>query len=399
MTLSRLPGEKKTDYQKRLVYGKLIDKTLADVDYSELAQLVYGQTYSSDVARRMMYGSCRTMQLYDEEAENSICDDDLLAELEAKRVEVQKERYRFFDQRNAYNKIVRSEARRDELKEIIERAIMSGSLHELEYDDEACIRQVGDNDLLVSLNDIHYGANISNKWNVYNSDICKEMMQRYLERVIAIGATHCSENCIVWANGDLISGSIHKDIAVSNKENVIEQIVGVSELITTFLAELSRYFVNVTFVSVAGNHSRLEKKEDALKDERLDDLVEWYLKARLQNIENISIGCADKIDSTMYLINVRGKNFVGVHGDYDGSKEKLSALKSMVGVDVYGILLGHMHHNAVDEVQGVKTIMAGSFMGMDDFCVTKRIFGHPQQLVLVCGQEGVRCYYDICLKA
>ena len=51
MQLKRDGDESAFNYHKRLVYGKLVDKTLSDVDYSELSELVYGQQYSSDVAR------------------------------------------------------------------------------------------------------------------------------------------------------------------------------------------------------------------------------------------------------------------------------------------------------------------------------------------------------------
>ena len=70
----------------------------------------------------------------------------------------------------------------------------------------------------------------------------------------------------------------------------------------------------------------------------------------------------------------------------------------MAGRPLYAVLSGHMHHNKTDEVQGVKTIMAGSFLGMDDYCVQKRIVGKAEQLVCVCDSDGVKCIYDISLK-
>ena len=186
---------------------------------------------------------------------------------------------------------------------------------------------------------------------------------------------------------------------MTNKENVIEQIKGVSELIAEFLAELSNHFNHVTFISVAGNHSRIEPNKDkALISERLDDLVEWYLDARLQNFDNITIGGGDKIDHTIYLIDVRGKTYCGVHGDFDGSASKIQALQAMAGKQLYAVLSGHLHHNKTDEVQGVKTIMAGSFLGMDDYCVQKRIVGKAEQMVCVCDEYGIRCSYDISLQ-
>jgi hypothetical protein len=224
------------------------------------------------------------------------------------------------------------------------------------------------------------------------------MMSRYLDRIIKIAETHQSENCIVWENGDAISGAIHRSIQITNKENVIEQIMGASELIAEFIAELSKHFKTVKFVSVSGNHSRIDpNKDNALVDERLDDLIEWYISARLQNFDNVEIGAGEKIDSTMYLIDVRGKNYCGVHGDFDGSASKVQSLQTMVGKPLYAVLSGHMHHNKVDEVQGVKTVMAGSFLGMDDYCVQKRIFGKPEQMVCVCDEDGIVCHYDISL--
>jgi len=394
--LSKRQHETELAYHKRLIYGKLVDGTLADEDYSELAPYVYGKEYSSDVARRMMYGSRRTLELLDMDAERAITSDDILSEMDAKKVEVQKERQKFYDQRVALNKLVRDRARQEELNEIITSVVLNGNLPSLNYSPATPI--VSDNDLLVSLNDIHYGAVVDNYWNKYNSDICREMMCRYLDQIIEIGKIHGSENCIVWANGDEISGNIHNSIAVTNKENVIEQITGVSELIAEFLAELSKHFTVVRYVSVAGNHSRIDIKDRALKDERLDDLVEWYLQARLQAFDNVLIGDCDKVDSTMYLIDIRDNTYCGIHGDYDGSAAKVQALQTMARRPLYAVLSGHLHHNKIDEVQGVKTIMAGSFLGMDDFCVSKRIYGQPEQMVCVCDHTGIRCSYDIKLS-
>ena len=407
MDLSQKLGESNADYHRRLVYGKLVDKTLSDVDYTELADALYGQAYAPDVARRMVYGSKRTLDAIAQDAEQNIKDEDTLSLLDAKRIELQKERQKFFDQRNAYSKLLRERSRQEELNEILTEAVKSGNLPQLNY--QRVEIEPSDNDLLISLNDIHYGANVQNYWNTYNSDICREMMCRYLDRIISIGETHNSENCIVWANGDEISGNIHQSIAVTNKENVIEQIKGVSELIAEFLAELSKHFRQVIFVSVSGNHSRIDPNKDrALTSERLDDLVEWYLSARLQNFENVIIGTPDihttaaansvKVDETMYLIDIRGKTYCGVHGDFDGSAGKVQALQTMAGKPLYAVLSGHLHHNKTDEVQGVKTIMAGSFLGMDDYCVQKRIFGKAEQMVCVCDESGIRCSYDIPLK-
>lgn len=396
MQIEQKENETKFDFHRRLIYGKLVDKTLADVDYSELAELVYGQPYSSDVARRMFYGSRRTLELLDESRMDQISASDEVREIEAKMMELRKERQKFYDMRAAFNKVVRERSRQEELNEILTAAVRSGDLPSLSY--ERTYIEPSDNDLLCSLNDIHYGIDVHNAWNTYNPEVCREMMKNYLDRIISIAERHRSENCYVFSNGDAISGRIHPTIQIANRENAIEQVKGVSELIAEFLAELSAHFRKVIFVSVAGNHSRLDTKENSPIDERLDDLVDWYLSARLQNFENVVIGGCEKIDSTMYLLDIRGKVYAGVHGDFDAGATKIVALQAMARRPLYAVLSGHLHHNRIDEVQGVKTIMAGSFIGMDDYCIRQRIYGHPQQLVCVCDDSGVVCTYDIPLK-
>ncbi len=381
--------------------GKMVDHTIDD-DYEELSERLFGDgsCFSATEVRKRMYGMKAVIDAVEREGEDAIRSTDRMSELDRKKIELQAERQKFYDQRNAFNKLVRERSRQEELNEILVKSIQEGDLPRLDYEfDPYGVVTQSDNDLLVSLNDIHYGATVENYWNTYNSDICREMMCRYLDRIIQITRTHSSQNCIVWANGDEISGNIHKSITVTNKENVIEQIKGVSELIAEFIAELSKHFVTVTFVSVAGNHSRLDpNKDNALVSERLDDLIEWYLAARLQSFENVIIGGGEKVDETMYLIDVRGKTYCGVHGDFDGSPSKIQALQTMARKPLYAVLSGHLHHCKIDDVQGIRTIMAGSFLGMDDYCVQKRIYGRPEQMVCVCDETGVRCSYNVSLN-
>ena len=393
MDIEKQKNESAFDYHKRLVYGKLVDKTLADTDYSELSIPLFGQQYSSDHTRKMMRGSLMTMELMEQEGIDSITDEGILSEVDAKMLELKKERQKFFDQRSALNKIIRERSRQEELNEILLTAVRDGDLPSLDYSPNYI--EPNGSTLLVGLNDLHYGISINNAWNVYNPDVCREMLCKYIDRIVEIADIHKTSDCIVFCNGDLISGNIHHTIQLANKENVINQVKGISELLSEFLAELSKHFATVKFISIAGNHSRIDTKEKSPINERLDDLIEWYLDARLQNFENIIIGCQEKIDSTMYLIDIHGKTYCGVHGDMGNGSANIAAIQAMAQRPVYAILCGHKHHNMLDEDQGVKILMSGSFLGMDDFCIKKRIFGKPEQMVCVCDSTGIVCHYDI----
>lgn len=398
--LTRLPDESNFDYHRRLVNGKLVDRTLADVDYAELSVPLYGKALSSDTTRKAMYGSKRTIEVLEKEMldrVSSSAEQSVLSNLDAKMVELRKEQQKMFDQRAALNQVLRDRARAEELNAIITTAIQSADLPVLP-DEVAVAEDIGrqsDNDLLVSLNDIHFGAVVENYWCRYDSDICAQMMRKYVERIVQIAKVHGSQNCYIWANGDMISGNIHYEIAVSNRENLVKQVMGVSELIAQFINALRPFFHHVHFTSVAGNHSRIGQKDKSILNERLDDLVEWYLVARMQNCRDVTIGSGEKIDTTMYALEVRGKTYVGVHGDFDPTPAHIQSLQTMAQRPVYAVLLGHLHHCATNHVQGIRTIMAGSFQGMDSFCVQRRIYGKPEQMVCVCDENGIVCSYEV----
>ena len=81
--LSQRPNETPLEHHRRLVYGKLVDRTLADYDYTELSQYVYGKQFAPDVARREMYGSRYTLQLMDAERIENSSDRALLDEIDS----------------------------------------------------------------------------------------------------------------------------------------------------------------------------------------------------------------------------------------------------------------------------------------------------------------------------
>ena len=389
-------NEDSYEYGLRLIELK-VEQNPSDLEWSDIVDLL-GLNVHYDSLRKAAnvtpYSGYNVMKHFKAKmASGELSGSTYMDELDKKMLEFKMERQRFFDQRNALNKVVRGLARGEENYDILERAIMNGALPQLSYIPAHI--EPSDKDLLVSLNDLHFGAYVDNYWNYYNSDVCRLLLQEYIGHILEIADLFGAENCYIWANGDLISGNIHKSIAVSNRENVIQQVVGVSELVAQFLAELSKHFKHVYFASVAGNHSRIEEKNVASIHERMDDLVEWYLKARLQNFENVVFDNHRKIDDTMYLLDIRGKTYLGVHGDYDGSPMKVQSLQTMAQEPIYAILSGHLHHNKTDSVQGIKTIMAGSFLGIDDYCVEKRIYGQQQQLVCVCSYEGIKGCFDI----
>ena len=325
---------------------------------------------------------------------DDILNKEYLDELDDKLQEIEKERVRLRDERAERSKSIRIEARVENKLDLLEDAVKN--IGKIEYNIQPQLHHItSDNDMIVILSDLHIGQTFCSGWGRYNSEVAKDRMSQYLSRIIDIQKLHNCENCYVSLQGDMISNSIHKTIAITNRENVIEQIILASEIISSFIAELSQHFNCVNVVSVVGNHSRIDRKEDALKDERLDSLIEWYAKAKLDSIGNVNFIAS--FDNTMSIFCVRDRHYVSVHGDYDKFDiNGVARLSMMIGFIPYCILFGHKHFPATSEVNGVKLIQAGSIPGSgDDHTIELRLSGRPSQTVLICSENGIECNYTI----
>ena len=388
--LQRNENESVKDYKIRLCENKdllgLTWQTIANAINKEA-----GENYTESSYRKW-WASFRDGCEY--QKRKSLDGDAIIKEYELKRIQFEKERQRFFDQRNSYSRMVRPDARHDELIDILQNTISEMENGKFEPIVPKIINS--DNDLLVQLNDLHIGANVKNAWNTYNTDVCKKYLQQYIKAVYDIQATHNSKNCFVSLGGDLINGAIHPTIAIENKENVVQQVMVAAQLISDFIYAMCSIFENVSVAVVAGNHSRLGRKEESLYQERLDDLIPWYAKARLQDVNNVTF--LENIDTTMCMMKIRGLKYVGVHGDYDNGRQALQSLNIMNDSDIYAVATGHRHHNLCDRLNKVKILMSGSMLGMDSYCIEKRIVGIPQQLVSVCDETGVVASYDVNFK-
>lgn len=397
MELERKEGETEIQYLWRI--GKMVDAgkigSWKDITPTLNKQLREDDEYYDESAYRKKYQAAK--KFYDEIFSQQ-GNEDFKKEQEEILREIKKEKIKLRDERTESNRGIRIEARVEDKLDYFEKIIANQGkvdYEPLKLAERELIKTKSDNDLVIMLSDLHIGQTFASAWGRYNLEVAKDRMNQYLNKIIEIKDRHNSENCFVTLQGDMISNSIHKTIAITNRENVIEQVISASEMITAFLAELSKIFNNVTVASVVGNHSRIDKKEDALKDERLDTLIEWYAKSKLENFENIEF--IDPYDNTFNCFVVRNKHYFIVHGDYDKfDMAGVAKLSMMAGYFPYCILFGHRHFPATTEINGIKLVQSGSFPGAgDDHTIELRLSGKPSQTVLVCNEDGIECNYTV----
>lgn len=396
--LFRYPKEQEQAFLWRV--GQAKDSGEIDVTWEQIATYMNGEfrdteeDYRTESAYRKQYATAKNF--YESVFVKQLGGDAYLEQLREERQELYKVKTQVRDERNELNRKLRGTARLDSTLDALGRTIESSGKER--YLPTVQATPDGETDIVCCLSDIHYGIEFDSYTGKYNSDIAKERILKYASELVKIGKRHKSKDIYVAMLGDQISGNCHPSISVENRENVIEQIMGVSGIISDFLYEVASYFDNVYVVSVGGNHSRIQPKDVAVKDERLDNLIIWYLQCNFKHMaDRVHITpVKENIDSTLALITVRGNDYVAVHGDYDPFTDAgIAKLVMWLGKKPYAILSGHMHTHFYKEMS-VIGVQSGSMCGSgDDYTVERRLRGKPSQAACVVNEEGIVTAYPV----
>ena len=303
---------------------------------------------------------------------------------------------KYRDQRRSWSKQNHGDARFEEVMDLLEERLDNFAKTEFPVHPVPVID--GDNSMIIALSDLHIGQCFSSFFGEFNSDIAKERLQKYLNKIIEIARANNVKKAYVCMLGDNISNSLHKTIEVSNKENVIDQLKLSIEYITSFCYELTKHFEHVYLASASGNHSRLQAKDLAAHSERLDAFIAWDVCRTLENQSNFHSLLHRSIDDGIAEIPVEGKSYLLIHGDFDApSKQGYLNLSNMIGFFPDYVLCGHRHFCSYS--QETKFIQSGSLAGAGcDYTIERRLKGDPSQMICICDNTGVVGVYPVILN-
>lgn len=303
-----------------------------------------------------------------------------------------KERLRIKDERVSMRRQWREDGRRTELFDLFETEISRAEpIKYKAIPTTDCKKAV-----VVCLGDLHYGLCYDTIGGTYNSDIAKERVMHYAEDIKSIAEKENARLAYVFLLGDMISGNIHTTTRIENREDIVEQIVGASELTAEFLRQLASSFMFTYVNSVPGNHSRVDANMDnTLRGERMDNLVMYYCKTKLEKINNIDF-IENTFDSTVGLFDIFGKVYASVHGDLDPDmKASAARISTQLKKPLYCLLLGHLHV-ASTQFEDTVYIRNGSVCGSgDEYTMKKRLFGPPIQMCAVVSEQGIESVHPV----
>ena len=402
-----IPEQAKSEIRKRKEAG---------ATWTGIVQWI-AEEYGIDVHRTTI------QRWYDKEVYLDFPDpeDDLIVEKDtpAERIKLDKKVATHKAEAIFYKKLYEQAIKESTKKEIIVDAIKNNApaFPSLQIDKTSKSRNTSNGStpqvVVAPLSDLHVGDNVDLEQmaglNQYNIDIFNKRLYGWATQLLNLVELRRNvapvDELIIPMLGDMVSGDIHEELARTNIDHCMGQMIRGANLISQALMLLTPHFKKITIPCVVGNHGRMTRKPP-MKDKYMDwdyMLYQW-VAAYMRNQKNVSFSIPKTFLNSFEVCN---RKILIMHGDsISGAGSTMAITRSITGLRAFlqfrqtleddmastdisdltdqfdSIMMGHFHR--IDEIDiGTGAIhICGTMKGGDEFAAQKlHAITKPKQLV------------------
>ena len=330
------------------------------------------------------YSGYAVAKYYQDKFQNNYCAQEEIDRLEQLKKEVYKEKIKYQDARREYRKDLTSEARFENLIDVLKQEISNLDDLPLYKYGERVEKSREPKCAILELSDWHIGATVDTQWNCYSIEVARERMQQLLNKVKKYILSYNITNLAIEINGDMVHGLINVSNRVQSEEDVVSQIILVSDMLAYFINELKPYVQKIKVITTLGNHGRLiPNKREAVNKENMEMLIPEFLKLKLN--KDITILTSNGLDFIKYEFN--GKVICLAHGQYDKPNQVIEDFTKVYKCVPNEIHLGHTHSYKDINESNIYITVNGSLMGSDEYAVNLREVTKPSQNLIVYDED------------
>jgi len=366
----------------------LIDKVEGtnDKDWVELVNDLEANCHPDSLRKSFnvgRYSGYRVAKYYQEKLENEYLADDELDRIQSQRDELYKERVKLQDARREYNKNLRTEARYENLVDVLKERMEDLADLPLEnfgefvnYNEEKCA--------ILQLGDWHTGALVDTQWNVYSINIMKERVVQLSNKVKRYAQNYKITDLMIEINGDMIEGLINCSNRIQAEEDVVQQIIIVSEVLAEMINNLKPYFNSISITTTLGNHGRLvPDKKASIGKENMEMLIPEFLRLRLS--KDVKILTSQGLDFMKYEFD--GKIICLAHGQNDKINTVIEDFVKVYKLAPSEIHLAHTHAYKDINKSNIMVTVCGSLKGSDEYALGMREVTKSSQNLIIYGED------------
>ena len=259
--------------------------------------------------------------------------------------------------------------------------------------------------LVVILSDTHFDEVVNvdemEGLNCYNREIAVMRLEKWAQNVIKLSRHYLSgityDGVVVILGGDIFTGDIHEELALTNEDTMIGSLLFWSEQVAAALQLLTDEFGKCFVTSVVGNHGRTTRKPRMKQRVKtnFDYLLSKMVERHFRLDKRISFDIPESADA---LIKIYGHGHLITHGDQVSGGGGIGGIYPPImrmrarkqsrymatGKSFQTLWLGHWHQY----ISTPSMIVNGSLKGFDEYAMLMG-FGHeaPQQALAIITPE------------
>jgi hypothetical protein len=366
------PNELNKDYRLRLyknqdAYG-LSNKEIGDlcneafaVNYDESAHRKYVKPYLDGYNDAIL--ECGS----ESEKVKSLIEEHKLVE-----ENIRKERYKLQATKLERDRQDRQDGRFELFYENVRDAIITLPLPEIK---SYTIERNNDDEYVILIADIHFGAKFKSAHNEYSIEIVKQRFSKLLSELIVLIEEKHLKKLTILGLGDDIQGLLRLTDLLINQIPVVNAVVEFPRIMASFLNELSAY-CDIDFYPVQNsNHSQtrpIGTKASELAGEDLEKVIVNHIYDMLINNPRVNVHI--EFEDKPIILDVKGFKCIAKHGHQlkSANDNVLKDLSDFYRVFFDYAFLGHFHAGkesvvGAGDINNRDVIVADGFIGSDPY--------------------------------
>jgi len=259
--------------------------------------------------------------------------------------------------------------------------------------------------LVVMLSDTHFDEVVDpdemEGLNAYNREIAVMRLERWTQNVIKLARNYLAgvnyDGVVIILGGDIFTGDIHEELALTNEDTMIGSLLFWSEQVAAAIQLLTDEFKKCHVVSVVGNHGRTTRKPRMKQRVRtnFDWLIAKMIERHFRADRRVTFTIPESADA---LIQIYDYGHLITHGDQVSGGGGIGGIYPPImrmrarkqgrylatGKSFSTLWLGHWHQY----ISTPSMIINGSLKGFDEYAMIMG-FSHeaPQQALAVVTPE------------
>ena len=337
------PNETPKAYRIRLYKNKEL-YGLSNIEIGKLCNEAFGVSWDESAHRKKTTNYIKGYN--DAKSELGSVDfqlQELVRQNENIEKNIRKERYKLQATKLERDRLEKTESRFELFYENIKDAITTLPLPDIK---PYKLNKVSDDEYIVLIADVHYGAKFKSIHNEYSIDIVQERFKQLLtELVLLIEERHISKITVLGL-GDDVQGIIHLTDFMINQIPVVDAVVQYPRIVAQFLNELSVYCFVEYYSVMNSNHTQtrpLGTKASEIATEDVEKIIVNHIYDLVAVNERVVVHT--EFSNKPVELDIKGFKIIAQHGHQVKAigDNVLKDLSDFYKVFYNYAILGHLH--------------------------------------------------------